>query len=428
MGRMSRRLIDALFNRRMLACALLGFSSGLPFYVLGQMLPLWLKAYGVTTATVTLFNWVGAPYSWKFAWAPLVDRYQLRWLTRRRDWMLVAQLGLLCVMGSLAWFDPQKSLWAIASICFVIAAFSATQDIAIDAYRREILADDELGFGNSLAVNAYRLSSVVPGSLAVIIGDQVSWFWGHWTSTAFMLVGIIASFTAPRVEAPEPPPRRLVSAIVEPFKEFFGRGSLSSAGVLLSFLFLYKLGDNLATAVARPFYVDIGFTATEIGLVEKFINLSSTTGGSLVGGIVILRIGINRALWVFGSIQMASILGFAALAVIGRNLVALGTVVFFEYVGVGLGTAAFVAFMARATNKSFTATQYALFSSFIALPRIALGSLTGKAAEWLGYRDFFLLCTALAIPGLMLLPKVAPWTPKQPSSRMDGDIETKGED
>ncbi len=414
---MSPRLIEALFNRRMLACALLGFSSGLPFFVLAQLLPIWLKEFEVTTATVTLFAWVRAPYSWKFLWAPIVDRYHLWWLTRRRDWALFSQLALVVAMGSLAWFDPRQSLTAIAVVAFVVAAFSATQDIAIDAYRREILSDDELGFGNSLAVNAYRLASIVAGSVAVIVGDQVSWFWGHWTSTAFMLVGVVATLTAPRVETTEELPRELRSAIIEPLREFFSRGGFSSAALMLSFLFLYKLGDNLATTVAKPFYLDVGFTPTEIGVIEKLINLSSTVGGSLVGGLIILRIGINRALWIFGVVQMVSILGFAALAVIGHDLVALGAVVFFEYLGVGLGTVAFVAYIARATNKSFTATQYALFSSFIALPGIALGSMTGKAAELLGYRDFFLVCTLLALPGLLLLPKVAPWRERAVGAR-----------
>jgi PAT family beta-lactamase induction signal transducer AmpG len=231
-----------------------------------------------------------------------------------------------------------------------------------------------------------------------------------------MLVGIGITLFAPKLETEFQRSENLLASIRGPFAEFLSRSDLRSALLLLLFLFLYKLGDNLATTLATPFYIDMGFTLTEIGTLVKAVSLWSMIGGSLVGGVVIARIGINRSLWVFGLVQMLSILGFAVLAVAGRNMFALGSAVFFEYAGVGLGTAAFVAFIARSTNRRYSATQYALFSSFIALPGIAAGSLAGVIVEQLGWRDFFLVCTLLAIPGLLLLPRVAPWREAPPES------------
>jgi PAT family beta-lactamase induction signal transducer AmpG len=407
---MASRVIAALLNKRMLACTLLGFSSGLPYYVLVSLVPAWFRTEGVSLAEIAAFSWLRVPYTWKFLWAPLLDRFSLPFLSRRRDWALLTQVALLLATAGLAWFDPRESVWVIAAIALTIAAFSASQDIAIDAYRRELLPDEELGFGNSLSVNAYRIAGLVPGGLALVIADHVSWFASHVTVAAFMAIGIGTTLWAPKVDSGEAPPSSLRAAVVGPFKEFFSRSDLESAVLLLCFLFLYKLGDNLATTLATPFYIDMGFTLTEIATLVKVVALWSMVGGSLVGGIVIARIGINRALWIFGLVQMLSILGFAALAVIGRDLVALGAAVFFEYAGVGLGTAAFVAFIARATSKKFTATQYALFSSFVALPGIAAGSLAGVIVESMGYRDFFFLCTALALPGLLMLPRIAPWS------------------
>lgn len=399
----------ALFNRRMLACLLLGFSSGLPFYVLVSLLPAWFRTNGVSLVEIAAFSWLRVPYTWKFVWAPLLDRYSLPFLTRRRDWALATQLVLFVLLLAFGWFDPRESVWSIAGLALTVALFSASQDIAIDAYRRELLPDEELGFGNSLFVNAYRVAGLVPGGLALILAEHLSWFWGHASVAACMGVGILTTLFAPRVEQPSGTPSDLRTAITGPFVEFFSRGDLKAAFVLLLFLFSYKLGDNMATTLATPFYIDLGFSLTEIATLVKLVALWAMVGGSLLGGIVMTRIGINRALWIFGLVQMTTTLGFAWLAVVGYNLTVLGIAVFLEYGGVGLGTAAFVAFISRATNKRFSATQYALFSSFIALPGIAAGSLAGVIVERLGYRDFFLLCAALALPGMLMLPRVAPW-------------------
>lgn len=400
--------VTGLFNRRMLICATLGFSSGLPYYVLVSLLPAWLRTEGVGLAEIALFSWLRVPYTWKFLWAPLVDRFNLGLLGRRRDWAIITQVLILLLLATLGWYEPEQSISTIASLVLLVAVFSATQDIAIDAYRRELLPDLELGMGNALAVNAYRVSGLVAGGLALFLADRMPWNGVFLIVALFMLVGIVTSLLAPDAVS-EQPPRDLRTAILGPFREFFQRGELGEAWLMLAFLFFYKLGDNLATTLATPFYIDLGFSLTEIGTLVKVIALWAMVGGSLIGGAVIARIGINRALWIFGLVQMGSILGFAVLAEVGRNLWVLAVVVLFEYLGIGLGTAAFVAFIARATNKQFTATQFALFSSFIALPGIAAGSTAGFLVEWMGYTWFFVGCTALAIPGLLLLPHVAPW-------------------
>lgn len=390
-------------------CLLMGFASGLPYYVLVSLLPAWLRQSGVGLAEIGLFAWLRLPYTWKFLWSPLLDRFDLGWPGRRRDWAIACQALLVSLLLAFGFCHPQASLSSTIVVAGLVATFSATQDIAIDAYRRELLLDNELGFGNSLAVNGYRSAGLIPGGLALWLADRVAWRTVHWVVAGCMLIGIGATLLAPDVAPSERPVRSLASAIVDPFREFFQRQGWRSSCVILAFLVLYKLGDNMATSLVTPFYIDLGFSLSEIGTLVKLVALWSTIGGSLIGGAIMLRIGINRALWVFGLVQMLSILGFAALAVIGKNHVALGAAVMFEYLGIGLGTAAFVAFLAKVTSKRFTATQYALFSSVAALPAVALGSVCGVLVELLGFRDFYFLCTAAALPGLLLLPRIAPW-------------------
>jgi MFS transporter, PAT family, beta-lactamase induction signal transducer AmpG len=400
--------IRSVLSTRMLICVLLGFSSGMPLYVIQQLLPAWLRTEGVSLRDIGLFALVGIPYVWKFTWAPLVDRFALPWLGRRRGWALATQIALLGLMASLGAFEPKSSTLGIAVVACALALFSATQDIAVDAYRRELLSDVELGLGNALFVNAYRVSSLVPGSLAFILADRLAWPLVHALVAAFMLVGIVTTLFAQEVEV-ESTPRTLRQAVVEPFVEFFTRGARGQALWVLLFLFLYKLGDSMATALATPFYLDVGFSMTEIGSVAKLVGFWATIVGSIVGGVLMTRIGINRSLWLFGVVQVVSILGFALLSEVGPRLGLLAGVVLFEYLGVGLGTAAFVAFIARATDRRFSATQFALLSSFIALPRTFANATTGFIVEAIGYTAFFLVCTALALPGMVLLLKVAPW-------------------
>lgn len=409
MNTSTRRWQDILLNRKMLICIFLGFASGMPLYVLFQLIPAWLRSHEVDLATIGLFALVSLPYTWKFAWSPLMDRYKLPFLGRRRGWALLTQVGLLFSIAALGQFDPSVSLQAIVVTVFIISLFSASQDIVIDAYRRELLADDEMGTGTSLFVNAYRLSSLVPGSLALILSDHLPWSVVYWVTAAFMGIGITTTLLIKEVSDDALAPGSLREAVIDPFVEFFSRDGIKTGLAILGFMFLYKLGDNMATALATPFYLDMGFSRTEIGSIAKVAALWAVIAGGIIGGIAMLKISINRALWMFGFVQMFTILGYVWLSTVGHHTTGLFIVVSGEYLGVGLGTIALTAYMARETSRAFTATQFALFSSFIAIPRTFANASTGFIIEAIGYTQFFILCTLVAIPGLLLLFKVAPW-------------------
>ncbi len=393
----------------MLICVFTGFTSGLPLYILIQLVPAWLRTEGVGLAEIGFFTLIGLPYAWKFMWAPVMDRYTLPLLGRRRGWMFATQIALMISIGAIGFLNPAFSIWAVAYLAATIAFFSASQDIVLDAYRRELLADSELGLGNAIHVQAYRLAGLVPGSLALILADHMPWNAVFIVVAAFMLVGMVLVMNIAEPVRDPHAPRTMREAIVEPFREFIGREGVAPALFVLGFLFFYKLGDNMATALQTPFFIDVGFTLTEIGVVAKFASLTAVIVGGLVGGLVMIVLSINRALWLFGIVQIVSILGFAALAEIGPNPWMLGFAVAFEYLGVGLGTAALTAFIARSTNKAFAATQFALFTALAATPRTLAGATTGLIVERVGWTNFYILCVVLAIPGMLLLIKVAPW-------------------
>lgn len=404
-----------LFTRRMLICVFTGFSSGLPLYLLFNLLPAWQRSEHVDLKTIGLFALIQFPYTWKFLWSPLLDRYVLPLLGRRRGWMLLTQIGLLLVIASMGAFSPQSDLHTIAWIATLLAFLSATQDIVLDAYRRELLSDAELGLGNAVHVNAYRVAGLIPGSLSLILADFLPWNMVFIVTALFMLPGVAMTLL---VQEPHraTPPKTLREAVVEPFHEFITRRGWNSALLILAFLFFYKLGDSMCTALATPFYMDMGFTKTQIGLIAKNAGLWPAVIGGLLGGLWMVRIGINRALWLFGVVQIVSIFGFAWLASIGHHaeitpvqLAQLAIVIGLEALGVGLGTAAFVAFIARTTHPAYTATQFALFTSLAAMPRTFANAATGWLVELMGWMGFFLLCALLAVPGMLLLLKVAPW-------------------
>lgn len=400
---------EAVLNRRMLICVFTGFASGMPLYVLFQLVPAWLKEGGVSLAEIGLFALVGIPYTWKFLWAPLMDRWIPPFLGRRRGWMLLCQLGLLLSIGILGAFEPARSTWLIAWLAVAVAFFSASQDVALDAYRREILPDEELGLGNAIHVQAYRISSLVPGSLSLILADILPWSSVFWITAAFMAVALVMTLVVTEPKSELPTGMGLRQAVIAPFAEYVSRRGWSGLLLVLGFMFFYKIGDNMATALSTPFYLDLGFSKTQIGLVAKHAALWPAIFGGLVGGLIMIKIGINRALWLFGVVQVVSILGFAILANSGPVLWMLAAVIGFEYLGVGMGTAAFTAFIARETSRTYAATQFALFTALAALPRTFANASTGIIVEQVGWVSFFLLCALLAIPGMLLLLWVAPW-------------------
>lgn len=419
--------IRVMLSRKMLICIFTGFTSGLPLYLLLNLLPAWLRSEGVELKTIGFFALIQFPYTWKFLWAPFLDRYALPFLGRRRGWALLMQAGLFLSIGWLGLLSPATDIVSVLWLATLLALFSATQDIALDAYRRELLDEDEMGLGNAIHVNAYRIAGLIPGSLSLILADRLPWTQVFWITALFMLPGMLMIL---RVREPTPlqnAPKTLREAVVEPFHEFIGRAGVRHALWILAFIFLYKLGDSLCTALATPFYLDMGFSKTDIGLIAKHAGLWPAVVGALIGGAWMVRLGINRALWLFGVVQLVSILGFAWLAWLGPQSsigldqrLALAVVIGVEALGVGLGTAAFVAFIARATHPAYTATQFALFTSLAAVPRTFINASAGWLVETLGWFDFFLLCTVLAFPGMILLSRVAPWTPRNPPGEARG--------
>lgn len=403
---------QALFNRRMLVCVFTGFSSGLPLYLLINLVPAWLRSSHVDLKAIGLFALIQLPYTWKFLWSPLIDRFApaTRQLGRRRGWMLLTQLALVAVIPLFGLYDPMIDIRHIAMLAVVVALFSATQDIVLDAYRRELLPELELGIGNAVHVNAYRIAGLVPGSLSLILADHLPWSSVFGITALFMLPGALATLLlAPNAEYSAAAPKTLRDAVVEPFIEFFRRYGTGPALQILAFIFLYKLGDSMATALSTPFYLDMGFSKSEIGLIAKHAGLWPAVIGGILGGIWMVKLGVNRALWLFGAVQLLAILGFAVLAQVGHNALLLAGVISLEYFGVGLGTAAFVAYIAKTTDPRFTATQFALFTSLAAVPRTLMSASTGWLVEQLGWTSFFGLCFLLGIPGMLLLVRVAPW-------------------
>lgn len=416
---------SALLNRRMLICIFTGFSSGLPLYILISLLPAWLRSENVDLKAIGLFALIQLPFTWKFLWAPFFDRY-VPPLGRRRGWLLLTQVALLCSIPAFGLLHPQFDLWSIAYLALAVSFFSASQDIVLDAYRRELLPNLELGLGNAIHVNAYKIAGLVPGSLSLVLADHLAWSAVFLITALFMLPGLAMTLLVSEPELKPGQPRTLRQAIVDPFREFMSRHGWRYAVLVLAFLFFYKLGDSMAVALATPFYLDMGFSKTEIGLVAKNAGLWPSVIGGLLGGVWMVRLGINKALWIFGVLQMVAILGFAWLAWLGpftapgaAELTRLALVIGIEAFGVGLGTTAFVAYIASTTHPLYTATQFALFTSLMAVPRTFANAATGWLVEGMGWAGFFLFCFAVAIPGMLLLFRVAPWSERR-SEFVDG--------
>lgn len=413
-------LLRTIFSTKMLICIFTGLASGLPFYLLIQLLPAWLTNEGLNIKAIGAFSLTQLPYIFKFVWAPFMDNISLFGMGRRRGWMFLSQIILLFFIAILGCFSPTLNIWIIATLCFIIALFSATQDIALDAFRQEILSDTELGLGNSIHINVYRLASLVPGSLSLILSHFLPWSSVFMVTALFMLpVIIITLLIKEPINKPIPKSHNFEDIIINPFLEFIKRKGVKSAMIILAFIFLYKLGDSMATSLATTFYMKMGFSLPDIGLIAKNAQLWPGILGGIMGGILMIKIGINRALWYFGFVQVFSILGFAWLSIEGpfndigvSEKIMLAIVISVESLGVGLGSAAFVAFIAKTTNPLYTATQFALFSSIASIPRTLINSTTGIMVEYLGWTNFFGLCTLLAIPGMVLLLKVAPWNKK----------------
>jgi MFS transporter, PAT family, beta-lactamase induction signal transducer AmpG len=402
----------------MIAVLLLGFSSGLPLLLIGSTLKAWMKEENIDLTVIGVFALVGMPYTLKFLWAPIMDRFTPPFLDRRRGWIVICQVLLILAFSILAMSHPANGAIEVALVALLIAFLSASQDIAIDAYRREVLEETELGFGSSVAVNGYRMGLLFAGAGALALADKYGWKMAYFGMAGAMLVSVAFTLFAPAVKAVENAPKTLIDAVVKPFVEYFQR---NGAFEVLAFILLFKIGDQMASDMFTPFYLDIGFTKTEIALVSKLFGFWSVIVGGIAGGLIILRIGIYRSLWVFGILQAVSTALFGMLAHFGHSLPALAWVVGFENLSSGMGTAAYVGYMASICDVRFTATQYALFSSLIGIPRVLLGSTSGFLAKHLGWEPYFFFCGLIALPGLLLLLRIKRWYQEVPLSQNLGE-------
>ncbi len=386
----------------MLVALMMGFSCGLPLLMTITVLQAWMKAEGVDLTVIGLMSLVGLPYTVKFLWAPFLDRFTLPFLGRRRGWLVVAQFALMLSIIGLGSTNPASNPGMVAAVAFLVTFFSASQDIVVDAYRREDIADVELGFASSLYINGYRMGMLLAGGGGLILADRISFSAVYVIMAACLLPGIITTLLAPEPKINGKTPKSIKAAVIEPLVEYFSR---SGAIWILSFILLYKIGDAMATTMTTPFYLDIGYSNTEIGTVVKLFGFWATIAGALLGGLLTLRIGLYACLWVFGILQAISTACFALLPQMGHSIPALAGVIAFENLSSGMGTAAFVAFMAMMTDKRFTATQYALLSSLMGIPRVFASAPTGYAVKYMGWESFFIACALMAIPGLLILLK-----------------------
>lgn len=405
-------VVQALFNRRMLICLFTGFSSGLPLFVFLNMLPAWMNDAHIDIKAIGLMALLQFPYVAKFLWAPLIDHFYLKALGRRRTWMILLLLALMAALMAMGQVDPAADMGPVVLLGLLVSFFSASLDIVLDAYRREILPDAELGLGNSFHVNAYKIASLVPGALALFLADHLPWPTVFFIVALFLLPGLLMAMLVKEPVLKTAPPRTLDQAVILPFKEFINRKGVLFALQLLTFIFLYKLGDSLATSLATKFYLDLGFSKTEIAAIAKNASLWPSIVGGLLGGLWMVKLGINRALWIFGALQLAVIPGFAWLSLQGHSPAGLALVVSAEAFGVGLGTTAFVAFIMRSTHPLYTATQFALLSALSAVPRTVVNAYAGFIVADIGWTNFFWLCTVLGVPGMLMLFFVAPWHEK----------------
>jgi MFS transporter, PAT family, beta-lactamase induction signal transducer AmpG len=483
--------------RKLASLLLLGFASGLPLFLTSRTLQLWMQDAKVDIGAITLFGLVSLPYSLKFIWSPLLDRFTLPLLGLRRGWLFLTQVGLVGTIALLALQNPAQDvqiLQFLAINCLLVTFLSATQDIAGDAYRTDILVPQELELGASLWVWGYRGALFITSSLALVLADFLPWrvvylimaglmslsllvtlfsrepqrkqsrrpaplsvqdvlglmsivllvggllWWVvsdpcldpnlkctpfqsrlvqfYWILAGILAAWILVSFFTPvpdnDSQAENNTPQTLKDAVILPFQEFLHRFGLGKACTILAFILLYKLGDSLVGISANLFLRAIEFTKTEIGAIQGGMGFIATTVGVLVGGAVMTKIGTNRSLWIFGILQVLSNFGYYALALTGKDYTLLVLAINIENFCAGLVAVVTVAYMMSLCNRNFTTTQFALFSSLMAIGRDVLSAPAGELAKAAGWSNFFIISVFAALPGLFLLPLVAPWNPKTP--------------
>jgi PAT family beta-lactamase induction signal transducer AmpG len=422
----TQSVLQLFQSRKMAALLFLGFASGLPYNLTRDTLSAWITVEGLKLSTVGWFvGLANAPATLKFLWSPLVDRFVPPFLGRRRGWMVLTQLALIVAIAGMALQKPAQALQLLAINAIAIAFLSATQDIAIDAYRTDVLEEREVGAGVAISVMGYRIALLLTGALALRWAEQFSWSVVYLLIAALMGIGLLSAIWAPEPvsDDAESRPETLWDAVYLPFMDFFQRSGILRGAFILVFIVLYKLGDYLAANMTTPFLVKTGFSLSAIGDIKGGMGLVATIVGGLAGGAILSKIGINRSLWVFGGLQAVSNLAYFSLALVGRSYPLMVLTVNIENFCAGLGTAGFLGFLMSLCNPRFSATQYALLSSLMAVSREVFASPGGAIAQSTGWPLFFFLTFLVALPGLFLLPVFAPWHP-----RPVGDLPRPGMD
>jgi MFS transporter, PAT family, beta-lactamase induction signal transducer AmpG len=392
--------IKVYLNPHVAFVMLFGFYSGLPIGLTGVMLQAWMAEAGVDLHTIGIFSLIGVPYTLKFFWSPFMDRFVPPWLGRRRGWIVLVQLALLLGIAALGFSSPVRALIMFAFLALFVAFSSASQDIVIDAYRTDLLSEQERGAGAAASMTAWRIGALVSGGLGLILADHIGWQNAYLLMAGLMAIGMAGTLLAPEPNTGVKAPKSIQEAVWGPFKEFFSR---RGAVILLVAVVLYKLGDAYAETLSTVFLLKLSFSLTEVGEINKVLGMIATIAGAALAGSLMVRLGLFRSLLSFGVLQLVSILTFMALALIGKNYPLMAFAVTFEKFCGGMGTAAFVALLMSLCNKRFTATQYALLSSLASLGRVFVGPSSGYIVEWVGWANFFLFATIAAVPGLVLI-------------------------
>lgn len=385
----------------MAVIAMLGFSSGLPLALTSGTLQAWMSVAGIDIRTIGIFALVGLPYTLKFLWSPFMDRFVPPWLGRRRGWMFATQCILMLGIGAMGFTSPQHAIWALAALSLLVAFTSASQDIVVDAYRTDLLHEKERGVGAALFVFGYRIAMLVSGALALILSDLIGWQSTYLLMAGCMIIGLVSSLSGPEPEKEIVPPKTLSEAVFGPLKDYFSR---PAALMILLLITLYKLGDAYAGTMTTPFLIrGAGFSATDVGTVNKGFGLAALILGAMFGGTLMVRLGLYRSLLYFGVLQAVSNLAFMLLAWAGKSYPVMIFAVGFENISGGMGTAAFVSLLMALCNHRFSATQYALLSSLASLGRIIIAPSSGFLVSSVGWAVFFLVTAATALPGLWML-------------------------
>lgn len=392
---------SALSHRRLFVTLLLGFASGLPLSLTGSTMQAWLTMVGIDIKTIAIFSLVGLPYALKFLWAPLMDRFVPAWLGRRRGWILLTQIPLVGLIASLGLLSPDEAVLVIGTVAVVIAFISASQDIAVDAYRTDLLDAHERRPGAALSVVGYRTAMLVSGGLALIFAEHAGWAATYVLMAALLGIGVAGVLIGPEVEQPVSAPKTLQGAVIDPFTEFMRRNDAVSLLILIA---LYKFGDAFAGSLTTTFLLrGLGFSLTDVGIVNKWMGLVASIVGGLLGGGLMLRFGLYRCLLGFGILQALTNLGFVLLALAGRNYAGMVAVIAAENFAGGMGTAVLVALLMALCDRRYSATQFALLSALAAVGRVVSGPFAGVAVDTAGWANFFVLTFLAAVPGLGLL-------------------------